>query len=289
MAISSPSMTGGQFVSGIVPQTTTPGKPKGGEALSDLNKKGEVAAQRKPPVFTKSIVMICTNAASLKVGRRKRKTGVWLEELATPYYTFLENGIQPIIATPRGGAIPIDSGSLAPGFFSKSAKKFLHDRDAMDQLSHSIKLQRLVSNCSADGVFICGGHGTCEDVYAHEDVKSLVEEFDTKNKIVGAVCHGVMALCECLRGDGTGPLVEGRRVTGFTDSEEVSVGLQEIVPYLTESRLKQLGAKFLRAGDWMGNVVVDGNLITGQNPQSSEEIAAEMVKAIFYGKGIEYA
>lgn len=232
-----------------------------------------------PSNLRKTVLLLCTNSPSLKVERKKRKTGLWLDELATPYYTLLANNMVPIIVSPNGGAIPIDSGSLAPDFFSKNAKKFLHDREAMHQFSHSVRVKRLVGSCSADAIFICGGHGFADSDFAHQDVKALIEELDEKQKVIAAISHGALALCQCVKTDGS-PLVEGRRVTGFSNSEEEAVGMERIVPYLIQTRMEQQNASYSKARGWSSYVVVDENLVTAQNLQSSQEVATALVTVL---------
>eukprot|EP00996_Jenningsia_fusiforme_P005944 NODE_706_length_1966_cov_53.437141_g653_i0.p1 GENE.NODE_706_length_1966_cov_53.437141_g653_i0~~NODE_706_length_1966_cov_53.437141_g653_i0.p1 ORF type:complete len:353 (+),score=68.22 NODE_706_length_1966_cov_53.437141_g653_i0:494-1552(+) len=226
----------------------------------------------------KSVLILCTSAP--KMG--EMDTGVWLEELAAPYYLFLEAGFTVEIASIRGGPIPIDASSMAEGFFTASAQKFMHDQVALGKFGHSIALASLGSGNSVaekyDLLFLPGGHGTCVDFSDNAALKAAVEAMYAQ-KLVAAVCHGPTALTQCVKADGT-PLVQGLTVTGFADTEEAAVGLTDKVPYLLESKLTALGGKYEKAGDWSVKAVRDGRLVTGQNPQSSEECAKLCIEAL---------
>jgi putative intracellular protease/amidase len=191
---------------------------------------------------------------------------------------FKKAGYEVVIASPAGGSIPIDKNSMGDGFFTDAAKKFMHDGDAIGQLCHSTKLES-INFADVDAIFFCGGHGTCVDFHANATVKSSIETMYAANKIVAAVCHGQMALPQCNKADGT-PLVQGKVVTAFKDSEEIAVALQDKVPFLLESKLKEQGAKYESADDWNSKVCVDGKLVTGQNPQSSEACAAAVISLL---------
>lgn len=168
---------------------------------------------------------------------------------------------------------------MGDGFFTDAAKKFMHDGDAIGQLCHSTKLEAINFADDVDAIFFCGGHGTCVDFHANATVKSSIETMYAANKIVAAVCHGPMSLPQCNKPDGT-PLVQGKVVTAFKDSEEIAVALQDKVPFMLESKLKEQGAKYESADDWNSKVCVDGKLVTGQNPQSSEACAAAVISLL---------
>lgn len=182
------------------------------------------------------------------------------------------------IASPAGGPIPLDENSLKGGFLTEAAKKFLLDAAAMGQLCHSVKLDTIDFG-GVDAIFLSAGHGVCADYVDCPPLKAAIEGLYAANKPVAAVCHAPVGLVQCKLPDGT-PLVKGKKVTGFSDTEEDAVGLSAIVPFMTEARLKELGASYEKADDWHSKVCVDGNLITGQNPQSSEAGAMEVVKMI---------
>jgi len=221
------------------------------------------------------IVMVCTSAGELK----GHPTGLWLEELATPYYLFIAQGYDVIVASPAGGPVPIDKNSLGEGFFTHAAKLFLHDADAVGLISHTTKLDTIDFASGVDAIYMTGGHGTCVDFVDNPTLKAGIESMYAAGKVVAADCHGPICLAECYKADGT-PLVAGLQVTGFTDSEEDAVQLTSVVPFLIETRFKELGAKFEKADDWNPKVCVDGNLVTGQNPQSSDDCAKAVIQLL---------
>mmetsp|Transcript_41455 Transcript_41455/g.99326 ORF Transcript_41455/g.99326 Transcript_41455/m.99326 type:complete len:226 (-) Transcript_41455:961-1638(-) len=220
------------------------------------------------------VVLVSTSASELQ----GHPTGLWLEEFATPYYMFKEKGYDVVMASPAGGAIPIDGNSLGGDFFVDDAKKFLHDAEAMGAFSHTVKLDT-VDFSTADAIYLAGGHGTCVDFVNNPALKSAIETLFNANKIVACDCHGPIALADCVKADGS-PLVKDKVVTGFADSEEIAVQLEKIVPFLVESKFREQGAKYEKADDWNVKVCVDGNLITGQNPASSHECAKAVVTAL---------
>jgi len=206
-----------------------------------------------------------------QLGNTGRKTGFWLEELAAPYYAFKEAGAEVVLASPQGGRPPLDPKSNEPGFQTELTRRFEHDADAMAQLSSTVCLDS-VSQADFDTVFYPGGHGPLWDLA--EDVHSiaLIEAFIAAEKPVALVCHAPGVLRHVRTPDGR-PLVEGKQVTGFANSEEAAVELTDIVPFLVEDELKAKGGIYSRGADWGSYVVRDGLLITGQNPGSSEETA----------------
>uniref|UniRef100_A0A7S0F701 DJ-1/PfpI domain-containing protein n=1 Tax=Craspedostauros australis TaxID=1486917 RepID=A0A7S0F701_9STRA len=222
------------------------------------------------------IVLISTSAPILK---ETEETGVWMEEIAAPYYKFVEAGYEVTIASPAGGAIPVDAGSLSDPFFTDASKKFLHDATAMGKFMHSKKLETLQFPSDYDAIYMPGGHGCCVDFIDNATLKSAIETMYNAGKIVATVCHGPICLCDCETPDGK-PFVQGKTVTGFADSEEEAVQKVELVPYLIETRFKEQGANYEKADDWNSKVCIDGNLITGQNPQSSEAAAEAVIKAL---------
>ncbi len=211
---------------------------------------------------------------------------MWLEELATPYYTFQESAsddkkIDIIIASPKGGPVPIDHASLGGDFFTEAAKKFMHDATAIGKLSHSIPIAD-VDFGDVDAIFLAGGHGTCTDFTSCPPLQKIIEKMYAADKVVAAVCHGQTGLSECKTEtpDGTKPLLEGKTVTGFTNVEEEMVQLTSLVPYLLEDKMKSLGATFECGEPWTSKVCVDGKLVTGQNPQSCEGCAKAVVELL---------
>lgn len=206
-------------------------------------------------------------------------TGLWFEEFAVPFETFRDHDYAVVAASPGGGIVPIDPRS-GP------------DAEERDEHGAALALLRDTERLEAidpddfDAVFFPGGHGTMFDFVGDEDVRRVVEAFDRDGKLVAAVCHGPAALVEAESADGT-PVVEGVRLTAFTDAEEREVGLDEAMPFLLESRLRELGAEFVVEKPWSDHVEVDGRWITGQNPRSSRSAAEAVVNAIQSRKAAE--
>lgn len=198
--------------------------------------------------------------------------------MATPYYKFKEAGYDITIASPKGGPVPIDAGSMADGFFTDECKKFMHDPEAFGKLGHTVELSS-VDVATVDAIFFCGGHGTCADFVDDVSMKSAIETLYESGKVVAAVCHGPNCLPQCNKKDGT-PLVKDLAVAAFSDKEEAQVGLESKVPFLLQSKLVEQGAKYEEADPWTSKVCVAGNLITGQNPQSSAAVADAVIKAL---------
>lgn len=213
-----------------------------------------------------------------QLGDTGRKTGFWLEELAAPYYTFKDAGAQIVLASPKGGQPPLDPKSNEPDFQTDLTRRFEADAAATAQLANTVRLDS-VSQADFDTVFYPGGHGPLWDLA--EDTRSiaLIEAFIAANKPVALVCHAPGVLRHVKGTDGK-PLVAGRKVTGFTNTEEAGVGLTEVVPFLVEDTLKALGGDYSKGPDWGSYVVRDGLLITGQNPASSAETAAVLVQQL---------
>ena len=222
------------------------------------------------------VVIICTSATKLG----DKSTGVWIEELAAPYYEFKDRGFEVVLGSMAGGPVPIDAGSMGEGFFTDAAKKFMHDGDAVGALCHTPALAD-IDFASADGVFVPGGHGCCTDMADSPALKGAIETVFAAGKAVAAVCHGPMALPQCNKPDGT-PLVAGHAVAGFSNTEESAVGLTDAVPFLLEDKLKEKGGLYERGEDWNSKVCVanGGLLVTGQNPQSSEATAKAFADAV---------
>ncbi|MEM8795819.1 MAG: type 1 glutamine amidotransferase domain-containing protein [Pseudomonadota bacterium] len=202
-----------------------------------------------------------------RLGDTGEKTGFWLEEFASPYYAFRDAGAEITLASIKGGHPPIDPKSALAEWQSDDTRRFENDDQAKQALSQTIPIADLDAG-SFDAIFFPGGHGPMWDYPENEDLAHLIEAFDEEDKPIGSVCHGPVALVDAKKSDGT-PLVAGIRVTAFTNGEEEAVGLTSVVPFLLEDRLRELGAIIENADDFTVHVVTDGNLITGQNPQSS--------------------
>ena len=216
-----------------------------------------------------SILMVVTS--NDRLGDTGKKTGLWLEESATPYYIFRDEGVKVVLASPRGGRPPIDPRSEEPQAQTDSTRRFLKDKEALHAFENTAPLST-ISPSDYDAVFYPGGHGPLWDLAEDTHSIKIIEAFFAAGKPVGAVCHGPAAFRNTKRPDGA-PLVQGKSVTGFSNSEEAAVGLTEAVPFLVEDMLKQNGGNFSKGEDWQPYVRIDENLVTGQNPQSSEGAA----------------
>jgi putative intracellular protease/amidase len=215
------------------------------------------------------ILMVLTSHDEL--GNTGRKTGFWLEEFAAPYYTFLKAGADITVASPKGGLPPLDPKSDEPNFQTDQTRRFHADPNAQALLGSTVQLSS-VSQESYDAIFYPGGHGPLWDLAEDKDSISLIEATYRAGKPVALVCHAPGVLRHVKAVDGT-PLVRGKKVTGFKNSEEDGVGLTDVVPFLVEDVLKQNGGIYSSGEDWKSYAVQDGLLITGQNPSSSTETA----------------
>lgn len=210
-----------------------------------------------------------------ELGDTGKKTGFWLEEFAAPYYVFRDAGATITLASPKGGQPPLDPKSDAPDAQTPATERFKADLEANAQLAATHKLSE-IDITAYDGVFYPGGHGPMWDLANDSDSIALIQDALAAEKPVAAVCHAPAALKNVKNADGT-PLVKGKSVTGFSNSEEDAVGLSDIVPFLLEDTLKEQGGEYSRGDDWAVHVVEDGLLITGQNPASSEEAAKRLL------------
>ncbi|MFT5032076.1 MAG: putative intracellular protease/amidase [Bacteroidia bacterium] len=205
-------------------------------------------------------------------------TGFWLEELAAPYYVFKDAGAELTLASPRGGPPPLDPKSDDPDAQTESTRRFKADSAANVELAATAKLDSLSAH-DFDAVFYPGGHGPLWDLVDNEVSIRLIEDFWAGKKPVSAVCHAPIALVNAKDENGQ-HIVKGREVTGFTNSEEEAVGLSKVVPLLVEDTMLARGAKYSKADDWQSYTRQDGNLITGQNPGSSEAVAKLVLAAL---------
>jgi putative intracellular protease/amidase len=220
-----------------------------------------------------NILMVLTSHDTL--GDTGKKTGFWLEEFAAPYYVFKDAGATITLASPKGGQPPIDPSSDAEGAQTGATNRFKLDQAAQASLASTAKLVA-VSAQDFDAVFYPGGHGPLWDLAEDEQSIALIEAFNAANLPIGAVCHAP-AVFRHTKGKNGAPLVSGRRVTGFTNSEEQAVGLTEVVPFLVEEMLTTNGGSYEKGDDWSSYVVVDGKLVTGQNPASSADAAEKLL------------
>lgn len=213
-----------------------------------------------------------------KLGDTDNKTGFWLEEFASPYYTLLDAGVKITLASPKGGQPPLDPTSDLPDFQTESTRRFKADEKANEVLANTVKLSS-VKESDFDAVMYPGGHGPLWDLTNDENSISLIEAFVKAGKPVASVCHAPAVLLNAKLPNGD-YLVKGKKVTAFTNTEEEAVQLQDIVPFLLEDALKEKGALYSKVDDWNSNVITDGKLITGQNPASSEAVAKELLKIL---------
>jgi putative intracellular protease/amidase len=222
------------------------------------------------------ILVVLTSQDQL--GDTGEKTGFWLEEFAAPYYVLKDAGADLTLASPRGGRPPIDPKSDLPENLTDATKRFHADHDAQARLADTKRLAD-VSADDFDAIFYPGGHGPLWDMPENPISIALIEAFVKADKPVGAVCHAPAALVNVRATDGA-YLVQGKRVTGFTNAEESAVGLTAVVPFLLEDRLKERGGLFSHGADWAPYVQVDGRLVTGQNPASSGPAAMALLKLL---------
>jgi putative intracellular protease/amidase len=213
-----------------------------------------------------------------QLGNTGSKTGFWLEELAAPYYTFKDAGAEIVLASPLGGQPPLDPKSNEPSFRTELTHRFEADAAANAQLAATVRLDS-VNQADFDTVFYPGGHGPLWDLAEDPNSIALIESFIAAGKPVALVCHAPGVLRHVKAANGR-PLVEGKKVAGFTNTEEEAVGLTNIVPFLVEDELKAKGGLYSQGPDWSSYVVSDGLLITGQNPASSAEAAALLIKKL---------
>jgi putative intracellular protease/amidase len=223
-----------------------------------------------------NVLIVLTSHDTL--GATGRKTGFWLEELAAPYYAFREAGATVVLASPAGGLPPLDPKSNEPAFQTELTRRFEADPAATAQLANTVRLDS-VSQDAFDAVFYPGGHGPLWDLAEDANSIALIESFIGAGKPVALVCHAPGVLRHVKQPDGS-PLVKGKQVTGFTNTEEAAVELTDIVPFLVEDELKAKGGIFKRIEDWAPYVVVDGLLITGQNPASSAAAAVALLQTL---------
>jgi putative intracellular protease/amidase len=219
------------------------------------------------------VLFVLTSHSEL--GSTGNKTGFWVEEFAAPYYVMVDKGVNVSIASPKGGQPPIDPKSEAPDAQTEATKRYFADAALREKVAHTKKLSD-VNASDFDAVFYPGGHGPLWDLYEDKDSIALIQNFWSAGKPVAAVCHAPSALLN-VKDENGDPLVKGKNVTGFTNSEEEGVQLTKVVPYLLEDELKAKGGIYSSGSDWSSYVVKDGKLITGQNPASSEEAAKALL------------
>ncbi|WP_394198109.1 type 1 glutamine amidotransferase domain-containing protein [Litoreibacter albidus] len=219
------------------------------------------------------ILMVLTSHD--KLGDTGKKTGFWLEEFAAPYYVLQEAGADITLASPKGGQPPLDPSSDADDAQTEATKRFKSDDAAQKVLANTHVLSTINAD-DYDAIFYPGGHGPLWDLAEDKDSIKLLETFAQSDRPIGAVCHAP-AIFKHPKGSDGKPIVSGKAVTGFTNTEEDAVGLTDVVPFLVEDMLKANGGDYQKADDWASFVLTDGKLVTGQNPASSEDAAKQLL------------
>ncbi len=222
------------------------------------------------------ILMVLTSHDQL--GNTGRKTGFWLEEFAAPYYVLSDAGAEITLASPAGGQPPLDPKSAEADFLTDATRRFDADAQAQAALANTLKLSGIKAD-EYDALFYPGGHGPLWDLAEDPQSIALIESMYVSGKPVAAVCHAPGVLKGATLADGSA-LVKGKSLTGFSNSEEAAVELTDVVPFLLEDLLQEKGANYSSADDWQPYTVTDGNLITGQNPASSEQVAQALLKKL---------
>ncbi|MFC7784126.1 MULTISPECIES: type 1 glutamine amidotransferase domain-containing protein [unclassified Rossellomorea] len=219
--------------------------------------------------MSKNILMVVTTADKMN---EDHKTGLWLSEFGEAYVEFARLGYSVTVASPLGGKAPVDARSLE----GDTPQDIL---DTAKYLENTLKLEDIIDHSQFDAIFLPGGHGTMFDLPDNSKLQDIIRELYEGDKVVAAVCHGPAGLVGVKLSDGT-PLVAGKAVTAFTDEEEKETTLDRFMPFLLETRLRELGAEFVATANWTDHIQVAGNIITGQNPQSTVSVAKEVVKRL---------
>ena len=227
---------------------------------------------------TKKFKILFVLTSHSELGNTGEKTGFWIEEFATPFYALTDKGIEVTIASPKGGQPPIDPKSELPDYSTEATKRFFGDVATQEKLKRSIPLAK-VNQQDFDAVFYPGGHGPMWDLAEDLSSARLIESFYQHKKPIAFVCHAPAALKNAKNEKGTA-LIQGKKITAFTNTEEEAVKLTKIVPFSLENMLKGKGAIYTKGEDWKSFVVKDGLLITGQNPASSQGVAEELLKLL---------
>jgi putative intracellular protease/amidase len=234
--------------------------------------RGKRPTKRRTKV---KILMVLTSHDQL--GDTGRKTGFWLEEFAAPYFVFRDAGVQLTLASPKGGQPPIDPKSDLPEEQTPAMARFKEDKVAQKALAETVRLSDMKSK-EFDTIFYVGGHGPMWDLVDNPDSIHLIESFYNSGKPIAAVCHSPAVFHRVMyQGE---LLVKGKRVTGFTNGEEAAVNLTHVVPFLVEDELKRIGGIYEKAADWAPFAVVDGRIVTGQNPASSTTAAKALIEVL---------
>ncbi|MGE9297316.1 MAG: type 1 glutamine amidotransferase domain-containing protein [Puniceicoccales bacterium] len=225
----------------------------------------------------KLIILFIVTSHS-QMGETGKPTGVWMEEVTTPYYAFVDAGYEVVVASPEGGMMPVDPRSLEGRGVTDSVKRYQQDEATQQVFANTVPLNDVMS-MTADAVFLPGGHGPMWDLANDQQVGLIVVRHYGLDKPVAAVCHGPAGLLTATDDYG-GWIFAGKELTGFSNAEEEAVGLTEVMPFLLEDKLVEMGGKYVRVENFEPNVVVDGKLITGQNPASAEGTAEAVIELL---------
>ena len=224
----------------------------------------------------KKVLIVLTSHEDL--GNTGKKTGFWLEEFSDPYYLLIDNGIEVTLASPKGGRPPMDPSSASENYKTEGTVRFATDTILQEILSNTYKLET-IKVADYDAVYYPGGHGPLWDLAEDKNSIALLEGFFNADKPIAVACHGPAIFKNTKKKDGS-PLVKGLKVTGFSNSEETASGLAEVVPFIVEDMLTENGAIYSKGADWSSHVVVDGSLITGQNPASAKDVAEKLLNKL---------
>jgi putative intracellular protease/amidase len=245
-------------------------------ALQSCTQSQKTSTKQEEKMEPKKLLIVATSFDEVKANGKK--TGLWVEEFATPYYLLTAEGIELTVATPKGGVSPIDPKSTSPEYSTASVKKFFSDSTAQNILNHTVALKDVKAG-DYDAVFYPGGHGPMWDLPEDPESIALIKAFYDQGKPVALVCHGPAALKNVTDKDGS-PLIKGKQVSGYTNGEETSGQSTDMVPFSLEDMLKEKGANYVKGPDWKPYAVQDGQLITGQNPASAELVAKKIISAL---------
>jgi putative intracellular protease/amidase len=221
----------------------------------------------------KSLKCLIITTSNYKLDNTTNTTGVWLEDLAAPYFIFKDSGEHITLASPKGGLIPLDLSSQSEKYITENTRRFRENDQAMYHFSHSLPLNEIKAE-NFDLVFFSGGYGAMYDFEDNGILRGILSDFYYQNKPIGLVGHAIVALL-AFSINSADSFVKGRKITAFSNSEELSIGVIEKPPFLLETRLRSSGALYSNGPDFKSNVVIDGSIITGQNPASSVETARQ--------------
>jgi len=242
------------------------------KSQSDTNLNKQMINHMK----TKKVLFVVTSFDKIKA--TGKPTGIWIEEFAAPFYLFASKGIEVTIASPKGGKAPIDPKSTLPDFTTDNVKRFFSDASAQERLNNTLKLED-INPQDYDAVFYPGGHGPMWDLPENKYSIAIIETLYNEKKPVALVCHAPAALQNVKDKNGD-PLVKGKKIAGFTNSEEIAGQSTADVPFMLEDMLKGKGANYQKGTDWQPFAVNEGQLITGQNPASSELVAEKIIELL---------